>query len=370
MPAAADPSRSRHREARSRPRRRPGAARLTSTARVAPLARVARLGRLGALGLLVAACGGDGRADAAADTGVVSDTGVTAVDAAGGAAAAGGPPPDSTIAPDAVAGATVASLLASNARGERVLRVCADPNNLPFSNEREEGFENRLAELLARELGADRVEYTWWAQRRGFFRNTLNAGLCDVVMGVPSSVELAATTRPYYRSTYVFVSRADRRLTVRSLDDDVLRRVKVGVSIIGDDYANAPPAHALAQRGIVANVVGYSVYGDYATPNPPARIVEAVAKGEVDVAVVWGPLAGYFAPRQRVTLALAPVTPEIDLPFLPFVFDIAVGVRRGDDSLRTAIDRVLVRRRGEIRRLLDEYGVPYPASHVAAAERP
>ena len=333
-------------------------------------ARGGALALVALLALLLAACAGadDGAGGGAADTSATTAVGSSAADSA--SAAAGGPPPDSNVAPDAAARGTGAPLLASNARGERVLRVCADPNNLPFSNEREEGFENRLAELLARELGAERVEYTWWAQRRGFFRNTLNAGLCDVVMGVPSSVELAATTRPYYRSTYVFVSRADQRLVVRSLDDSVLRRVKVGVSIIGDDYANAPPAHALAQRGIVENVVGYSVYGDYALPNPPARIVEAVATGEVDVAVVWGPLAGYFAPRQRVKLALAPVTPEIDLPFLPFVFDIAVGVRRGDDSLRTAIDRVLVKRRAEIRRLLDEYGVPYPASHVAAAERP
>ena len=249
------------------------------------------------LALLLAACAGadDGAGGGAADTSAMAAAtapavGPSAADSA--SAAAGGPPPDSNIAPDAAARGTGAPLLASNARGERVLRVCADPNNLPFSNEREEGFENRLAELLARELGAERVEYTWWAQRRGFFRNTLNAGLCDVVMGVPSSVELAATTRPYYRSTYVFVTRADRGLDIRSLDDEALRRVRVGVSIIGDDYANAPPAHALAQRGIVGNVVGFSVYGDYAQPNPPARIVEAVAAGDVDVAVVWGPLAG------------------------------------------------------------------------------
>jgi mxaJ protein len=202
------------------------------------------------------------------------------------------------------------------------------------------------------------VRYTWWAQRRGFLRSTLKAGLCDVVMGLPSAIEMAQTTRPYYRSTYVFVSRADRKLGVRSLDDPRLKTWRVGVQIIGDDYANAPPAHALARRGIVRNVKGYSVYGDYSTPNPPARIVEAVAKGDVDVAVVWGPLAGYFARLQRVPLAIAPVSPQIDLPFLPFVFDVSVGVRRGDEALRQEIDEVLVRRKEDIEKILDRYGVP------------
>ncbi|HEY6066832.1 MAG TPA: substrate-binding domain-containing protein [Thermoanaerobaculia bacterium] len=239
----------------------------------------------------------------------------------------------------------------------RELRVCADPNNLPFSNSKLEGFENRIAEVVARDLHAN-LRYTWWAQRRGFLRNTLKAGLCDVVMGLPSAIEMAQTTRPYYRSTYVFVTRAARKLRVTSLDDPRLKKWKVGVQIIGDDYANAPPAHALSRRGIVENVVGYSVYGDYSEPNPPARIVEAVANGEVDVAIVWGPLAGYFAKRQRVPLAVAPVSPQIDLPFLPFVFDISVGVRRGDDALKDEIDAVLARRRGAIDGILDGYGVP------------
>lgn len=177
-------------------------------------------------------------------------------------------------------------------------------------------------------------------------------------MGLPSSVEMALATSPYYRSTYVFVSRAGRHLNVRSLDDPRLKKWKVGVQIIGDDYANAPPAHALARRGIVNNVVGFSVYGDYSQPNPPARIVEAVARGDVDVAIVWGPLAGYFARRQRVPLAIAPVAPQVDVPFLPFVFDISVAVRRGDEARRDEIDAILVRRRIQIERILDDYGVP------------
>jgi mxaJ protein len=242
-------------------------------------------------------------------------------------------------------------------RRPRVLRVCADPNNLPFSNDRREGFENRLAALVARELGA-RLEYTWHAQRRGFFRNTLRAGLCDLVPGVPTSLELVLATRPYYRSTYVFLHRRDARFRVRSLDDSVLRRVRVGVQFIGDDYANTPPAHALAARGIVRNVVGFSVYGDYREPNPPARIVDAVADGAVDIAVVWGPLAGYFARRSRVPLTLTPVTPQIDVPFLPFVYDISMGVRRDDPGLKAEVEEVLRRRRAEVDAILAEYGVP------------
>ena len=240
---------------------------------------------------------------------------------------------------------------------ERVLRVCADPNNLPFSNEREEGFENRIAELIAADLGA-RLEYTWFAQRRGFIRNTLRAGLCDVVMGVPAGFELASTTRPYYRSTYVFVTREDRKLQIESLDDPALVRLEIGVHVIGDDYTNPPPLHALGRRKIIQNVAGYSLFGDYAQPNPPARLVEAVAKKEVDVAIVWGPFAGYFGRKQDVPLTLTPVSPEIDRPFLPFVFDIAMGVRRGEKQFHEELEHVLDRREDEIDRILADYGVP------------
>ena len=242
----------------------------------------------------------------------------------------------------------------------RVLRVCADPNNLPFSNRKGEGLENKLAELIARDLGAT-VEYTWWPQRRGFVRNTLRAGKCDVMPGVPGSYELVLATRPYYRSTYVFVSRADRNLRPASFDDPVLKGLTIGITLVGDEGGNAPPAHALAKRGIVDNVRGYSIYGDYREPNPPAAVMDAVAKGEVDLAVVWGPLAGWYAQRARTPLVLTPVKPQIDTPFLPFVYDIAVGVRRDDQALRNEIDDVLVRRRAEIARMLAEFGVPLVA---------
>ncbi len=237
------------------------------------------------------------------------------------------------------------------------LRVCADPNNLPFSNQQEQGFENESARLIGAELGA-RVEYTWWAQRRGFVRNTLNEQLCDVIIGVPSSFELVLTTRPYYRSSYVFVSRRDRALDIHSLDDPQLKQLQVGVQIVGDDYASTPPAQALANRGIINNIVGYSVYGDYSKPNPPARIIDGVLSGEADVAVVWGPLAGYFARVHGDQLRIAPVTPQIDPPFLPMVFDISLGVRRADTTFQRVLNDVLVKKRSQIDAILDRYGVP------------
>jgi mxaJ protein len=250
------------------------------------------------------------------------------------------------------------SRAAAPADGARTLRVCADPNNLPFSNERREGLENRLVEIVARELGAARVEYTWWAQRRGFVRETLAAGRCDVIPGVASSFERVLATRPYYRSSYVFVERRDRGLGLESLDDPRLRALRLGVQLVGDDYANTPPVHALSRRGIVGNLVAFTVYGDYREDSPPGRIVGAVARGEVDAALVWGPVAGFFARRERVPLALTPVVPQVDVPFLPLAFDVAMGVRRGDDALRAALDAALLRRRAQIDALVESYGVP------------
>jgi mxaJ protein len=248
------------------------------------------------------------------------------------------------------------------ARPPHPLRVCADPNNLPFSNRRGQGFENRIAELLARDLGA-RVEYTWWAQRRGFIRNTLKAGSCDVIMGVPAGLDMVARTAPYYRSGYVFVTRHDRRLGLHSLDDPALRKLTIGVQLIGDDGVNTPPAHALTRRGIIANVRGYTVYGDYAEESPPRRIIEAVARGEIDVALAWGPMAGYWARRSQTPLDIVPIEPRPDRPRLPFTFAIAIGVRRSDSTLRATLDSLLHARRAEIDRILDSYGVP----RVAAA---
>jgi mxaJ protein len=251
--------------------------------------------------------------------------------------------------------ASVAVVLA--AKAEPVLRVCADPNNLPFSNARGQGFENQIARLMAGAMGA-RLDYTWHAQRRGFIRNALDAGACDVIVGVPHNLEAVDTTRPYYRSTHVFVTRVRDSLRVQSMDDPRLARLRIGVHVVGDDYASPPPLQALGRRGLVRNVAGYSLYGNYAEPDPPARLVEAVAKGDVDVAIVWGPLGGYFAGRQTMPLQVTAMARDTDGPNLPFAYDIAMGVRKGDRRLRDALQHVLDARRAEIDRTLRSYGVP------------
>ena len=238
----------------------------------------------------------------------------------------------------------------------RELRVCADPNNLPFSNERGEGFENKIAELIADKLGAT-LSYTWWAQRRGFIRNTLNAGACDLVTGTTNGIEMLRTTLPYYRSGYAFVTRQDGP-QVSSLDDPILHKLRVGIQLVGEDGANPPPSEALARRGIIDNVRGYSVYGDYRERNPGAAIMDAVAKGDIDVAIVWGPVAGYFANRESVPLKLTLVTPQNDGPRLPMVFDINMGVRKDDPTLRDEVNAALSQLRPKIDAVLASYGVP------------
>jgi mxaJ protein len=267
----------------------------------------------------------------------------------------------SDIRVTAVVSAAVVLMLAGcaaqpRASGPPQLRVCADPNNLPFSNQSGEGFENRLAEIVAADLGRE-VRYTWWPQRRGFVRNTLNGHVCDVVMGVPAGDELTRTTHPYYRSTYVFVTRRRGSVHVHSFDDPLLKTARVGIHVVGDDYSNVPPGEALARRGILGNVRGYSIFGDYARPNPPAELIAALARGDIDVAIAWGPLAGYFATRERVPLDLTPVPRDSD-PVLRYEYAIAMGVRRDDADLSAELDRFIIRRKAAIDTLLRKYGVP------------
>ena len=261
-----------------------------------------------------------------------------------------------------------------------VLRVCADPNNLPYSNAHGAGFENRIAELVARDLGR-RLVYEWRPQRRGFIRETLKADRCDLVMSVPGNALRSAkglpersapdrfqgtwTTTPYYRSTYVFVSKRANGPGVASLDDPRLRTLRIGIQITGNDYNNPPAAQALAERKLASNVRGYTVYGDYAQAEPQRAILDAVARGDVDTAIVWGPLAGYYADPERVglrtsraTLSGSPLRIAPVSPSSTFVFDIAMATRRDDRELHDAVNRVIARRRSEIRRILQEYGVP------------
>src|SRR3954471_19584328 len=252
---------------------------------------------------------------------------------------------------------TLLLLFCASLANARELRVCADPNNMPFSNEQQQGLENHLVDLVAKNLNAE-VKYVWWAQRRGNVRNTLKAGLCDMIPGVASGLEMLATTQPYYRSTYVFVTRSDRKLKLSGFDDERLHRLKIGVQMIGDDFANTPPAHALTKRGIVENVRGYMLYGDYAQDSPPRLILQDVANGKLDVAIVWGPLAGYYAQKIHPRLALQSVGVTNDGPELPMVFDVSMGVRRQDRELKQEIEQVLTQHRHEIDALLHRYGVP------------
>jgi mxaJ protein len=250
--------------------------------------------------------------------------------------------------------AAACAALAASAEGvlPEALRVCADPDNLPYSHADGSGFENRLAEIVARDLGLA-LRYEWMPLRRGFVRKTAGAGLCEVFMGVPAGFERVATTRPYYRSTYVFLSRTTPALT--SFDDPRLNTLRIGVQLVGNDLAATPPGHALAARGATSNVQGFTVFGEGPAV---ARLVEAIGAGRLDAGVAWGPQAAYFAQRQAAAISVAPAQAPAGLSALPFEFSIAIGVKHGERALRDAIDAVLVRRRHEIDALLARYGVP------------
>lgn len=236
------------------------------------------------------------------------------------------------------------------------LVVCADPNNMPFSNRAQQGFENRLVELLARDLKTS-VRYRWWAQRRGFARQTLGQKQCDLWPGVVTGLHSMATTDPYYRSMYVFVSPAARDLAGLTLDDPRLRQLRIGVQLIGADAMNTPPAHALARRGIIQNVRGFTLYGDYRRPDPPASIIQAVSDRTIDVALVWGPLAGFAAAHSAVPLRIEPVRPLVDDGW-PMMYEISIGVRRDEPDLLERLNGVLRAEHSTINALLRQYHVP------------
>lgn len=258
----------------------------------------------------------------------------------------------------AVAGAVPVLAAAAEA-----FRVCADPNSMPFSNRAGEGFENRLAAMLADDLGVP-VEYTWFPQRRGFIRNTLRNQnpetgdyLCDVVMGLPHGFELAVTTDPYYRSTYALVfSRSGALADIQSaddltrLDEETRRSLRFGV------FVETPGASWLAKRGFQAQMVPYpALNGD---PNAyPGQVIEQdLAAGELDAAILWGPVAGYFVSRLgREDVGLLPLQSE---PGARFDFAISMGVRFGDKTRKDQLEQLLARHQEDIRALLREFHVP------------
>lgn len=231
------------------------------------------------------------------------------------------------------------------------LRVCGDPDNLPFSSRDGEGFENKIAEVIAGDLGVA-VSYFWWPHQRGLVRRTLGENHCDVLIGVPHDLDPVLTTKAYYRSTYVIVSRESAKLGIRSLDDLALRTLRIGV------HFDTPPWAALGERGLMANVHGYPLMFDYRNSDParrPGRLLEDVRNGALDVGIVWGPMAGYFAKKTGTPLAVVPLP---DSGGIPMSFDISMGVRKSDKALKALLEAALDRRAAEIGKILADYGVP------------
>jgi mxaJ protein len=248
--------------------------------------------------------------------------------------------------------------------GSPALRVCADPDNLPYSHQDGSGYENRLASWLAEELHRP-LQVAWVPLQRGFIRKTLGEGRCDVLLGVPAGLERVATTRPYYRSGYVFVSRPLDGQPLRGFDDARLKDLRIGVQLPGDGAAT-PPGQVLAQRGALERVRGFEPLG--ALPSAQ-RAVQALADDEIDAAVLWGPPAAFFARRAGVPLVLTPVRGTVAGAASPFAFDMALAVRPGDTELRAALDAALQRLQPRIDGLLAQYGVPLLAPAGDSSER-
>jgi quinoprotein dehydrogenase-associated probable ABC transporter substrate-binding protein len=245
-------------------------------------------------------------------------------------------------------------------------RVCADPNNLPFSNQAQQGFENRLAELLAKDLGLP-VEYTWFPQRMGFIRNTLRAKdpdhdryKCDVVIGVPAGYELAITTKPYYRSTYALVYVKGRGLDdiqtgadVINLDPARKQALRVGV------FERTPAAQWLAKHGDFDATKSYITMSGDPAAYPGELVEKELGAGKIDAAILWGPIAGYFATQAKdVEMRVIPLRSE---PGIRFDFAISAAVRFGDGEWKQEIQGALDRKADAIKALLREYHVPLVA---------
>ncbi|MBO0710602.1 MAG: substrate-binding domain-containing protein [Acetobacteraceae bacterium] len=229
-----------------------------------------------------------------------------------------------------------------------VFRVCADPNNLPFSNEQGAGFENKIAELFAQKLG-ETTSYTYFPQVIGFVRNTLNAVRCDVVMGVAVGDELVQTTNPYYRTTYALVFRPGSGLDgVDSLNDPRLKGKHLGV------VARTPPATVLAANGLMALAKPYPLTIDTRIQSSAGAMIDDIRSGQIDAGVLWGPMAGYYARRAEPHLVVTPLLKEKE----PMDFRIAMGVRHSDQEWKRKLNKLIADNQPEIDRILAEYGVP------------
>jgi mxaJ protein len=230
------------------------------------------------------------------------------------------------------------------------LRICADPDNPPFSNRAGQGFDNRIGVLLADELHRKAV-FIWTRSRRGFMREQFNKGACDVLMGVPAGTKGVATSHAYYRSTYVFVTRKGEHLEIASFSDSRLDHGRIGLQILEEDLS--PPSIPLIRGGHAGQLIGFESFGSRS-----GDIVHAVSAGRIGTAVVWGPVAGYFTAVMHLPLLLTSVTPAVDSSGIPFTFALTVGVHKQELALRDAIDQSLVRLQPQIDKLLAEYHVP------------
>jgi mxaJ protein len=254
---------------------------------------------------------------------------------------------------------------------DKVLRVCQDPNNLPFSNRDLSGFENKIAQLFAQELGWT-IEYTWYPQRMGFVRNTLRAKVpdsnrykCDLITGVPKGFELGATTRPYYRSTYAMAYVKGKGLDsiktpqdLLSLDPEKKKSLRFGV------FAKSPAVDWLLQNGLIDQIVSYQTQTGDANQYPGEIVEKDLAQGKIDVAFAWGPIVAYYARNSKtVPIVFVPLKSE---PNVQFDFAIAMAVRHGDKEFRDRIDQLIAKNGDKINAILAEYGVPLVDEHGAA----
>lgn len=230
------------------------------------------------------------------------------------------------------------------------LRVCADPAHLPFSNDKGEGFENRIAGLLAGKLGLP-LTYVWYPDTTGLVRNTLRARLCDVLMGVVTTDELVQNTNPYYRSSYVLLHRAGEEARFGSLDAPDVRLARIGV------VAGTPPTDLLVRRGLVAAARPYQLMVDTRVEQPDRQMVADLAAGRIDMALLWGPIAGYWATRHEAELRLVPLESDMRAG-LRLDFRVSLGIRHNEPAWKHQLNALLRELRPEIDAVLDEYGVP------------
>lgn len=230
-----------------------------------------------------------------------------------------------------------------------LLRVCADPSNLPFSNEKLEGFENRIIALVAEKLELE-IRYTWFPQTVGFVRNTLRMRDCDLISGITTTSELVQNTNPYYHSAYVMIYRRDSGITATSMQDPQLKGKKLGL------IAGTPPANLVAQLGMLGNIKPYQLVADTRHHKPAREAVLDVANKETDVAFVWGPLAAFHARETDVELELVPLTREAARTRL--TFRVSMAVRYNETDWKHRINEVLNELQPQINTILKEYGVP------------